>query len=185
MCTVKKFFVWLVLFGTMCQADNFAQSASGAVEVSFAYARQKGFSSNQFAVWITDAGGNYVKTLYATRFTASGGYAKRPQSIPVWVERSGLAGMSEAQVDAFTGATPQPGNVSYRWDGTDRTGAALPPGEYRVYVEASFRDKNRVLYSASVQIGTSFGPMEPKPQYFGNDTKARGMISGVKVSFLP
>jgi hypothetical protein len=182
---MKKFFVLLVLSRILIPAGGFAQAASGAVEISFSYTRQGGFGSNQFAVWITDAQGKYVKTLYATRFTASGGYSKRPQSIPTWVEQSGLARMSKAQVDAFTGATPQTGSVSYRWDGTDHTGAVLPPGEYRVYVEASLRNETRVLYSASIRWGTPSGPVELQPRYFGNDTRTRGMISGVKVSFIP
>jgi hypothetical protein len=171
---------------TVC-AGVFAQSDSGpgTVEISFTYTRQSGFGSNQFALWITDAQGNYVKTLYATRFTASGGYAKRPQSIPDWVKLSGLAGMSKDQVDALTGATPKTGLLSYRWDGTNQAGEAVPPGEYQVFLEASLRNENRVLYSATVRLGASSGPVELQPRYFGNDTKVRAMISAVKVSFLP
>jgi hypothetical protein len=181
---MKKFFVPFVLCGLMVQPGVFAQTTAGSVEISFTYTRQGGFGSNQFAVWITDAQGNYVKTLYATRFTASGGYAKRPQAIPDWVKQSGLAGMSKAQVDAFTGATPRTSQLSYRWDGTDQAGTALPPGEYRVHLEASLRNENRVRYSAPVQLGASSGPVELQPQYFGNDTKVRAMISGVSVLFL-
>ncbi|MDR2313724.1 MAG: DUF2271 domain-containing protein [Spirochaetaceae bacterium] len=182
---MKKFFVALVLLGALIRTGGFAQPVSGALEISLVYTRQGGFGSNQFAVWITDARGNYVKTLYATRFTASGGYSKRPQSIPTWVEQSGLARMSRAQVDAFTGATPPAGALVYRWDGTDHTGAALPRGEYRVYVEGSLRNETRVLYSASVQWGSPARPVELQPRYFGNDTRARNMISAVKVSFIP
>jgi hypothetical protein len=179
--------VFFVLIGLIGIGSLWAQSdsGSGTVEISFTYTRQGGFGSNQFALWITDAQGNYVKTLYATKFTATGGYAKRPQSIPDWVKQSGLAGMSKAQVDAFTGATPKPGVLNYRWDGTNQAGETLPPGEYRVFLEASLRSENRVLYSATVQLGASSGPVELQPQYFGNDTKVRAMISGVKVSFMP
>jgi hypothetical protein len=184
---MKKFFPLFVLFGIMMSVGVFAQSASGSgtVEISFTYTRQGGFGSNQFAVWITDAQGRYIKTLYATRFTAAGGYAKRPQSIPDWVKLSGLAGMSKAQADALSGATPKTGALSYRWDGTNQAGAALPPGEYRVFLEASLRNENRALYSAPVQLGASSGPVELRPQYFGNDTKVRAMISNVKVSVIP
>jgi hypothetical protein len=152
------------------------------VEVSFTYTRQGGFGSNQFAVWIADAQGKYVKTLYATRFTASGGYAKRPQSIPDWVKQSRIAAMGKAQADALTGATPKTGRMSYHWDGTDHAGAVLPPGEYRVFVEGSLRNENRVLYSAPVQLGASSAPVELRPQYFGTDAKVRAMIGNVTVS---
>ena len=178
---MKKSFVIFVFLLLVTGAGAFAQT----VEISFTYTRQGGFGSSQFALGITDAQGRYVKTLYATRFTASGGYAKRPQSIPDWVKASGLAGMSTAQADALTGATPKTGALRYRWDGTDQSVAALPPGEYRVFLEASLRNENRVLYSAPVQLGVSSGPVELQPQYFGNDTKVRAMISGVKVSVTP
>jgi hypothetical protein len=184
---MNKFSVPLVLFGLIILTGVSAQSAagSGTVEISFTYTRQGGFGSNQFALWIEDAQGRYVKTLYATRFTASGGYAKRPQSIPDWVKQSGLANMNKVQVDALTGATPKAGVLRYRWDGTGQAGAALPPGEYRVFLEASLRNENRVLYSAPVQLGAASGPVELRPQYFGNDTKVRAMISGVNVSVAP
>jgi hypothetical protein len=180
----------LLLLGMTALAGVFAQSdsgsGSGTVEISFTYTRQGGVGSNQFALWITDAQGNHVKTLYATRFTASGGYAKRPQSIPDWVKQSGLANMSKAQVDAFTAATPRGTSaLRYRWDGTNQAGEAVPPGEYRVLLEASLRLENRVLYSATVQLGASSGPVEVQPRYFGDDTKVRAMISDVKVSFMP
>jgi hypothetical protein len=133
------------------------------------------------SLWITDARDGYIKTLYATRFTASGGYVKRPQSIPDWVKLSSLAGMSKAQADALSGATPRTGALTYRWDGTNQAGAVVPAGEYRVFLEASLRNENRALYSAPVQLGASSGPVELQPQYFGNDTKVRAMISSVKV----
>jgi hypothetical protein len=179
--------LFFVLLGMMAFAGVFAESASGsgAVEIFFTYTRQGGFGSNQFALWITDAQGRYIKTLYATRFTASGGYAKRPQSIPDWVKLSGLAGMGKAQADALSGATPKTGLLRYRWDGTDQAGAVVPPGEYRVFLEASLRNENRVLYSAPVRLGSASGPVEIQPQYFGSDTKVRSMISGVNVLVTP
>jgi hypothetical protein len=172
-----------ILISIITAAAVAGQSGPGTVELSFTYTRQIGFGSNQFAVWITDAGNNYIKTLYATRFTASGGYAKRPQSIPGWVSVSGIAGKSKVQVDALTGATPKAGRLSYQWDGTNEAGAAVPAGEYRIFLEASLRNENRVLYSAPVQLGGSSAPAELQPQYFGADTKARAMISDVNVVY--
>jgi hypothetical protein len=184
-CGMKK--IWAVLFLMMICGGAFAQSASGprGVEASFTFTRQGGFGSNQFAVWIADADGNYVKTLYSTRFTASGGYAKRPQSIPEWVKRSGLAGMGKAQADALTGATPRTGKQSYRWDGTGQSGTAVPPGAYQVFVEASLRNEKRVLYSAVVEIGGPAGETAVQSQYFGGNAKERNMISDLRVTYTP
>ncbi|MCD8029788.1 MAG: DUF2271 domain-containing protein [Bacteroides sp.] len=48
----------------------------GKLEITVDYKRQDGRGSNQYAVWVEDAVGNLVKTLYVTQFTADGGYKK-------------------------------------------------------------------------------------------------------------
>jgi hypothetical protein len=125
---------------------------SGTLTVSFDFSRQSGHASNQFAVWIEDAGGNYVKTLYATGFTANGGYKIRPESIPVWVEKAGLPDMSGPGVDAITGATPGSGPLSYVWDLTAADGSPVPAGTYKFLVEGSLRWQNRVLYAGEIPL---------------------------------
>jgi hypothetical protein len=153
------------------------------VEVSFNFVKQGGFGTNQFAVWIEDSNGNFIKTLYATKFTAQGGWKKRDQSIPQWVKQSGLAKMGKAQIDALTGSTPKSGALRYVWDGKNQNGTAVPAGEYKVFVEASLRGENRALYSTTVQIGSSPGQTEPAVQYFGSSTAERGMIGRVLVQY--
>ncbi|MDR0434102.1 MAG: DUF2271 domain-containing protein, partial [Gracilibacteraceae bacterium] len=128
-------------------------AALSGIALSFDFERQAGYASNQFAVWIEDAGGNLVKTLYATGFTAEGGYIKRPESIPTWVEKSGLARLAQAEVDAVTGATPNSGALSYTWDLTDAGGDAVPAGEYVFVIEGSLRWQNRVRYTGGITVG--------------------------------
>ena len=159
-----------------------ANAQTNRVEVSFTYTKQGGFSSNQFAVWIEDAQGRYVKTLYATRFTAAGGWQKREQSLPLWVKQSNLAAMNKAQVDALTGPTPKSGSVRYVWDGKDSAGRPVPAGEYRVLVEATLRGESSVLYTALIKLGER-GTVKPQARYSGSDTKERGMIGQVTVSY--
>ncbi|GHT84037.1 hypothetical protein FACS1894137_06580 [Spirochaetia bacterium] len=182
---MKKMTAFLAVFCAIALADASAQSQPLAAELSFSYTRQNGSGSNQFAAWIEDARGNYVKTLYATRFTASGGWERRPQSILQWVKQSGLAKLSKPQIDAFTGPTPKPGKLTYRWDGTNQTGAVAPAGEYRLFLEATLRNENRVVYSAEVPLsGGAIGRRrnaEITTEYFGSDTADRGMIDGVQV----
>ncbi|GHV26290.1 hypothetical protein AGMMS4952_06030 [Spirochaetia bacterium] len=186
---MKKMIAFLAVLCAMALSSAAAQSQPVAAELSFSYTRQGGSGSNQFAAWIEDARGNYVKTLYATRFTASGGWERRPLSILQWVKQSGLAKLSKPQIDAFTGPTPKPGKLTYRWDGTNQAGAAVPAGEYRLFLEATLRNENRVVYSAVVpHSGSSTGARrnaEVKAEYFGNangtDTAEREMIGGVQV----
>jgi len=161
-----------------------AEPAAGgaAAEVSFEFARQGGIASNQFAVWIEDAEGRYVRTLYATRFTAAGGWRRRPESLPRWAAQSGLAGRDRAHVDALTGPTPGAGALRFAWDGRDYAGRAAPPGEYRVFVEGSLRWQCRVLYSAAIRLGAS-GRAAAQAEFFGDSIRERGMIGPVTVSF--
>ena len=154
------------------------------LEVSFAFARQIGRASNQFAVWIEDAQGRYVRTLYATRWTAVGGWRRRETSIPQWVRQSSLAERDQAHVDALAGPTPPTGTLSYVWDGRDYAGQAVPLGEFRVFVEGSLRWENRVLYTAIVRLDEA-GQVSATPEFFGESTQERGMVGPVTVTVLP
>jgi len=174
----KKF--WLLLLFVISGAALLAQERRA--EVSFEFARQGGIASNQFAVWVEDARGQYVRTLYATRFTAVGGWRFREGSLPQWVRQSGLAGRNQPHVDALTGPTPGTGMLRYVWDGTDYAGRAVPAGEYRIFVEASLRWDNRVVHTAVIRLGGT-GQVRATSRYYGASTAERGMIGPVTVTF--
>ena len=173
--------------------DENPDAGGGLLTITFDYTKQSGYASNQFAVWIEDMGGNYVKTLYATRFTANGGYKNRPDSIATWVSKSGLAAMKKTEVDAITGATPNTGSLSYTWDTTDAAGNAVAPGEYKFFVEGSLRWKNSVLYSGTIDTaaGTatvqadraySFEAIKDQPALLPDSTESK-MIAAVTASY--
>jgi len=126
---------------------------SGELVITFEYVKQSGSASNQHAVWIEDMSGNVVRSLFASRWTAEGGYKARPDSIALWVERAGLADMTKEEVDAVSGASPGSGLQSYTWDLTDDSGDIVPPGDYRFFVEGTLRWKNFVLYSGVITLG--------------------------------
>ena len=102
------------------------------------------------------------------------------------VEKSGLSGLAKNDIDAFSGATPRTGALSYRWDGRDKNGNPAAPGEYIVFLEATLRGENRVLYSAPFRMGSG-SPVEAevKTQYFGSRTGERNMIGNVRVLYRP
>jgi hypothetical protein len=162
-------------------------AASGEVTVSFDYAKQSGSASNQFAIWIEDTDGNYVKTLYATRYTANGGYERRPDSIPIWVEKSG--------VDAVTSATPKAGPLSFDWDLTDKDGNTVPKGEYKILVEGTLRWKNQVLYSGVIDLAGEAAAIALTPEFTfaGADNQPAltpeapeaAMITSVRAEYAP
>jgi len=154
----------------------------GSVRVSLDFERQGGIASNQFAVWVEDADGGYIRTLYATRWTAAGGWQRREMSLPLWSERSGLAGRSREHVDALAGPTPRSGSFHYYWDGRDHSGAEVPPGEYRILVEASLRWEDRSLHTAVLRLGES-GTAVADVEFFGERVAERGMVGSVTVTF--
>ena len=177
------FVLFLVLILTNAAAEAAAAELAVA-ELSFAFTRQSGVASNQFAVWIEDSQGTYIKTLYATRYTAKGGWKRRASSIPQWVKQSGLSGMNRSQMDALTGATPKTGNLTYRWDGTDSRGEALPPGNYVIFLEGTLRWENQVLYRAPIQVGQGAKTAEVGVEYFGAPGAERSMLGAVTVRVL-
>ncbi len=190
-----------LLFLCSCQASvpeappppEPARSEAGSVAISFDFNSQTGYASNQYAVWIEDGSGNFIKTLYATRYTANGGYALRPDSIPQWVERSGLANMDN--VDAISGPTPQSGTTSYIWDCTGSDGTPVPDGTYKFFVEGSLRWKNRVLYTGDIEVSGAASSVEAAAEYFyeGADdqpaldasAEENNMIPSVKAIYTP
>lgn len=178
---------------TGCAAPVEAQRDSDIVSVSFSFEKQQGYASNQFSVWVEDMDGNLVKTLYVTKFAAKGGFEQRPDAIPVWVERAGIA--QGGEVDAVTGATPKTGNVNFVWDLTDESGARVADGTYRYFVEGTLRWKNHVLFTGEITLDGSATTSEAIAEYTyvaSDDADAlteasveNAMISGVTAEYIP
>ena len=180
---MKKTVLFYILF-TAAVIGLVAQQQAAA-EISFSFTRQSGSASNQFAVWIEDAQGRYIKTLYATRYTANGGFKRRETSIPVWVRQSGLSAMTKAQVDALTGSTPRAGTLTYTWDGTDSRGAALPAGNYVICLEGTLRWENQVMYRAPIRTGQGAAAAQVSVEYTGTPPgDERTMITNVTARSL-
>ena len=160
-----------------------AAPASGQVEISLTFQRLTGFATNQYAVWIEDEAGDYVRTVFATRYTADGGWKARPLSLARWVEQSALPEMSLNTVDTFSGATPRPGEQTYVWDCRDDAGQTVPAGEYVVCVEGTLRNEDVVIYTAKVEIGGPSQEAAVRTEYFGKETEDRRMLGDVRVSY--
>ena len=167
------------------KGDIAAAVISPKVEISFVYQRQTGMGSNQFAIWIEDSSSKYIKTLYATRFTASGGWQRRPQSLPGWVKASQPLNIPSGEIDAITGATPSAGSLTYVWDCKDNQGNLVPAGEYKYIVEATLRMNNRVLYSGTIKIGGQAQQSPAAGEFFGDSELERGMITSVAAKYYP
>jgi hypothetical protein len=100
------------------------------VVVDFALGFQD-FLAPQTAVWIEDAKGGHVKTVYVSGFS---GFVKEKQVVlPVWAKQSKFDG-----ADAVTSASIDAGQYAFAWDCTDNSGKKVTPGKYAVRVETSF-----------------------------------------------
>ncbi|WP_461255251.1 DUF2271 domain-containing protein [Treponema sp. R80B11-R83G3] len=181
-----KRFLFVVILTTLVLACAAAQQApsAAAVELTFTFTRQSGAASNQFAAWIEDTEGKYIKTLYVTKWTANGGYSKRPATIPMWVKKADPSKLTKAQIDAVSGATPQTGMLTCTWDGTDSKGTALLSGNYVLVLEGTLRWENQVYYRAPIALGKEAKSAEVSVEYKGDATAERVMIKDVKVRVL-
>ena len=162
------------------------------LEVSFNYQRQNGPGSNQYAVWIENEKGEVVKTLFVTSFTTKGrtrgneqpmrGYIKRPACVPTWVKAAKANDMSDQQLDAVTGATPQAsGTQVFTWDFTDQNGKSVKKGTYKVFVEATLFNASTIIYSGSFSTQDKAGDVTLTSQLAEPDEKHKDMVTDVKV----
>ncbi len=157
----------------------------GELEVTISYNRQEGRGSNQYAVWIENASGELIKTLYVTNYTARGGYETRPDALPAWVSKANPAGMSEAMIDGITGATPSTGEYICMWDGTDLQGSKVAPGTYRYVVEGTYSGPNRVLFNGVFNTADGKKTYTPEPEFNSDEPENRNMLAFVIATYNP
>ncbi len=165
-----------------------AQAARGSVTVSYTLHRIPRHASNQLAVWIEDAKGTFVQTLFATDFMARrGGFRLRPQCCPEWVRASGLERLSPAEVDAVSGATQSPGTITLTWDCTDAHGRPVPPGEYVYKVEGNLFWDRRVLWTGRLRVGGRACSSAATAEYLPDASAAESgpLVEGVTARFRP
>ncbi len=162
-----------------CSATLMAQS-SARVNVSFDYNKTSTTGGNQFAVWVADKNGQFVKTLYVTSFSGKGGYMNRPLSLPLWAKSHSKSGLN-----AVTRATPRSSTASKitcSWDFTDSSGNALPRNtEYILYVEATILNESSVLYTGTINPKAS-GTIKLTPEYSTDEAKKSNMIANVRAT---
>lgn len=169
---------------------SMAQTAK-SLELSFEYVKQSGPGSNQYAVWVENSNGEVVRTLFVTSFTTKGrargneelvrGYKKRPDCVPTWVKNAKADNLTDKQIDAFTGATPQAnGKQTFKWDFKDAKGKAVAKGTYKICMEATLYGKSVIMYTGTFNTKGKVGNVALKSTLTQKDEKHEGMISNVK-----
>ena len=167
----------------------------GSLELSFNYTKQAGPGSNQYAVWVENADGQVVKTLFVTEFTAKGrsrdgskparGYTYRTSCVPTWVQHVNAEALADEQMDAFTGATPAESGVqTFTWDFTDQAGQPVAKGTYRFYLEATYNGASVVTYTGTVTYGAPAGELPVESSYIEKSDERIDMITDVRARKL-
>lgn len=153
--------------------------------VSFNFQRG-GIASSQYAVWIENKAGEVVRTIFVTRFTVRKGYRTRPDALPLWVKQADRASMTDAEVDAVSGATPRNGALTYTWDGLNDQGERVADGEYRLFVEGTLYWKSRILFSGEFQWGSATKEEVPlTTEHFNRQPENGLMLTSVHALYTP
>jgi hypothetical protein len=166
---------------------------ANTLEVSFNYQKQAGPGSNQYAVWIENEKGEFVKTLFVTSYTTKGrarggeqpkrGYIVRPACVPTWVKTSKAEEKTDVQLDAVTGATPQNGGTqTFTWDFTDENGKAVPSGTYKVKVEATLFFDSDITYTGTFSTKDKPGNIVLTSELTKPDEQHKDMVTEVKAA---
>ena len=182
---VILFFPLLALAAMTASAQ--AKASSGTVKISYNLFHPHWIASNQLAVWIEDAHGAFVKTIFATDFMARRkGYIKRPQSCPEWVKASGLASLPDASIDAISGATQKPGPSELSWDCTDANGRIVSPGVYTYKVEGNISWEKRVIWEGQIEVGSKPFTSSATPTFIPDFARTAGtLLTEVRAKFQP
>ena len=190
---MKKYFL-AIIAAMLLAMPAMAQTKKGkTLEVSFNYQKQAGPGSNQYAVWIENEKGEFVKTLFVTAYTSKGrarngeqakrGYIVRPACVPVWVKTSKAEEKTDQELDAVTGATPQAsGTQTFTWDFTDEQGKTVPKGTYRVKVEATLIFDSDIVYTGTFSTKDKPGDVALTSELTKPDEQHKDMVTDVKAT---
>lgn len=163
-----------------------AAASLGLVRIDYLLHRLPRLASNQIAIWVEDAGGRYVRTLFATSFTANGGFARRPMSLPLWREASGWEAATDTEIKAASRPAQESGRQSVYWDTTDRSGRPVPPGTYTYRVEGNVVWEKRVLFTGSIEVGDVPHASRPRARFLPAETGSEpALVADLSASFVP
>ena len=182
----------VMLLSVIAVAQNSKKAAkANTLEVSFNYQNQAGPGSNQYAVWIENEKGEFIKTIFVTSYTTKGrarggeqpkrGYIVRPACVPTWVKTSKAEEKTDVQLDAVTGATPQNGGTqTFTWDFTDENGKTVPSGTYKVKVEATLFFDSDIIYTGTFTTKDKPGNIVLTSELTKSDEQHKDMVTDVK-----
>ena len=156
------------------------KEASGKVTVSFVTAQ----SPVQMALWVEDATGQYVRTLYVTRWEAKAGWKRG--ILPQWVAASeaGRKDKPLEDVDGVTQATPKAGTEThtFSWDLKDFRGKVVPQGKLVFKLQCDGK-RGVITWSGKIMLADKAAETVAKPA--PEPDKSNTYVKDVKIRFTP
>ena len=172
----------LLLLTTMCSKDD-KESLSTIVKIMFTLNgpvfQGDGYPEGtnvptDFAVWVEDESGEFVKTLQVTptAVTVDTAHGSHIEHLAVWSEAAGVTyadlaaetddgvapsydGLTTASPNLMAGPAEQSFTVS--WDLTDANGDDVEPGQYICVIESANISKNTIAGSDEVEFSVLNG----------------------------
>ncbi len=124
----------------------------GRLEVTFLYMPPTTIAPTYHtAIWLEDAGGVLVKTLYVSQELSSKEYMMG-NVCPDWVKKAQWDKAPKSEVDAVTAPTPNVGSEAKVFD-LAQLGVA--PGAYQFRFQMHVGEQHNVLYRGTVTVGPS------------------------------
>lgn len=159
------------------------KQAPGTLEVRFFYDTPTTIEPTYHtAMWLEDADGKIVKTLFVSQ-ELSGTQYKTADACPDWVNKARWEKAPKSEVDAVTAPTPSVGAGELRFD---LASLGIAPGTYGFRFQVHVTETYNVLYRGEVTVGgprsdvkleTVFGP--------GKLDTAEQFVRDVEVRYLP
>ncbi len=123
----------------------------GTIEVSFLYMPPASGVEPTYhtAMWLEDAKGNLVKTLYVSQELSSGEY-RMGEACPDWIKQAHWEKAPKSEVDAVTAPTPSVGSESKTFD-LGKLG--VPAGPYQFKFQVHITERHNVLHRGALTVG--------------------------------
>jgi hypothetical protein len=142
--------VLLATPGAPLQAPTPAGADAGSLHVSFLFMPPTSVEPTYHtAMWLEDAKGQIVRTLYVSQELSNGEY-KLGVACPDWVKQAHWEKAPKPQVDAVTAPTPNVGSASMSFNLAE---LGVKPGAYRFKFQVHITDEHNVLYHGPVVVG--------------------------------
>lgn len=198
------------LLTTLCSKDD-DEPANQVVQIVFTLDGPQGVVSEvysegitvptDYAVWIEDAQGNFVKTLHVTEtvVTVSPSQGSHLEHLASWAAAAGLTYEElqketedgiPASLDGLTGATPNlmvepfEETITVEWDKKDANGNAIDSGIYACFVESANLHKYYVGDDVVVDIIAGVAQMNINLDEESSQLVEEGYVASMTASFV-